>query len=227
MPIPPQVYHEAHLSPSLLSADFARLGEQIDEVMAAGARMIHFDVMDGHFVPNITIGPVVLEWIAPIVHERGGFLSVHLMIEQPEKYVADFVKAGADAVSIHTEATSHLYRTLGEIRRLGAAAGVAINPGTGVDDIVSVKELIDYALVMTVNPGFGGQAMIASALQKVSALRALLPGSVAIEVDGGVNRDNITEVVRRGGNWVVAGSAVFGAQNVAREVVELCRLMTI
>src|SRR5665647_1384737 len=164
MPIPSPVYEELHLLPSILSADFSRLGQQISLVMNAGVRMIHVDVMDGHFVPNITIGPAVVEAVAPLVHERGGLLSVHLMIEHPEDYLERFVGAGADAVSVHVEACSQVYRAIQAIKTLGAGAGVAINPGTDVARIEDVLTLVDYVLVMTVNPGFGGQRLIASAL---------------------------------------------------------------
>jgi len=226
MPIPASAYEEVHLLPSLLSADFSRLGEEITKVMDAGVRMIHVDVMDGHFVPNITIGPPVVEAIAPLVHGRDGLLSVHLMIEQPEKYVETFVAAGADAVSVHVEASPHLYRTLELTKSLGAGAGVAINPGTDIGLVSEVAGLLDYALVMTVNPGFGGQRLIPGALAKVPALRSVLPAGAAIEVDGGVHPGNIREVVEAGANWVVAGSAVFGADDPGAQARRLMGLMT-
>jgi ribulose-phosphate 3-epimerase len=181
--------------------------------------------MDGHFVPNITIGPVVVEAVAPLVHERGGLLSVHLMIEHPEDYAERFVGAGADAVSVHVEACSHVYHAIQAIRTLGAGAGVAINPGTDVARIEDVLTLVDYVLVMTVNPGFGGQRLIASALDKVTRLRRMLPAGVAIEVDGGVQRDNIKLVVEAGANWLVAGSAVFGAADPGAEAGRMIELM--
>lgn len=226
MPIPSQAYEELHLLPSILSADFSRLGEQIEQVMDAGARMIHFDVMDGHFVPNITIGPAVLKSLAGLVHERAGYFSVHLMIDKPEDYLKAFIDAGADAVSIHAEASAYLCHSLHEIRKLGAAAGIAINPGTGVSAVEPVRDMIDYALVMTVNPGFGGQAMIEPALDKVSVLRQMLPQHVAIEVDGGVHEKNIGRVVKMGGNWIVAGSAVFDAEDPGERVRKLQAAMT-
>jgi ribulose-phosphate 3-epimerase len=225
MASPSPVYEELHLLPSILSADFSRLGEQISLVMDAGVRMIHVDVMDGHFVPNITIGPAVVEAVAPLVHERGGLLSVHLMIEHPEDYAERFVGAGADAVSVHVEACSHVYHAIQAIRTLGAGAGVAINPGTDVARIEDVLTLVDYVLVMTVNPGFGGQRLIASALDKVTRLRRMLPAGVAIEVDGGVQRDNIKLVVEAGANWLVAGSAVFGAADPGAEAGRMIELM--
>ena len=217
MPIPASVYQELHLLPSILSADFSRLGEEVTAVMDAGVRVIHFDVMDGHFVPNLTIGPAVLRSLAPVVHERGGLFSVHLMIEEPEKYVEAFVQAGADAVSFHVEAGGHPRRTIAAIKELGAGAGVALNPGTGVFQVRELLPLLDFVLVMTVNPGFGGQQFIASALDKVPVLRAQLPPEVAIEVDGGIGRENIVRVVEAGANWLVAGSAVFGAEDPAAE----------
>jgi len=225
MSMPSNVYREIHLLPSILSADFSRLGEQIGLVMDAGVRIIHVDVMDGHFVPNITIGPLVVEAVAPLVHERGGLFSVHLMIERPEDYLEAFVRAGADAVSVHVEACSHLYHTLSTIKSLGAGAGVAINPGTDVGMIREVTWLLDYVVVMTVNPGFGGQKLIPPALDKVPAIRRLLPEGVAIEVDGGVHRGNIRQVVEAGANWIVAGSAVFGTEDPQAEARALQRLM--
>ena len=225
MTIPPAVYREPHLLPSILSADFSRLGEQIGMVMDAGARVIHVDVMDGHFVPNITVGPLVVEAIAPLVHQRGGWLSVHLMIERPEAYIDAFVKAGADALSVHVEACPHLYHVIEAIKDLGAGAGVALNPGTDLARVRDVVSLVDLMLVMTVNPGFGGQKLIGSALEKVPALRRMLPEGAAIELDGGVNRENIRQVIEAGANWIVAGSALFGAADPGAEAVVLQGLM--
>jgi ribulose-phosphate 3-epimerase len=223
--IPTAVYGELHLLPSILSADFSRLGEEIDAVMDAGVRMIHVDVMDGHFVPNITIGPPVVRSLAPMVHGRGGVFSVHLMIEHPEDYLEAFVQAGADALSVHVEACRHLYHAIETIKGLGAGAGVALNPGTDVGRIRDVAALVDYVLVMTVNPGFGGQQLIEPALEKVPELRRTLPPRVAIEVDGGINRDNIRRVVEAGANWLVTGSALFGAEDPTREARALQDLM--
>ena len=225
MPIPAATYGEVHLLPSILSADFSRLGDQVAVVMDAGVRIIHVDIMDGHFVPNLTIGPAVLQSLAPLVHGRGGLFSVHLMIEKPEDFVDDFVRAGADAVSVHVEACPHLYHAVTAIKALGAGAGVAINPGTPVSAVREVEELVDFFLVMTVNPGFGGQQMIEPALEKVAQLRRSVPKHVAIEVDGGVNEANIRRVVDLGANWVVAGSAVFGATNPDEEARKLQGLM--
>ncbi len=218
MPIPADVYREIHLLPSILSADFSRLGEEVAAVLGAKARMIHFDVMDGHFVPNLTVGPAVLKSIAPVVHERGGLVSVHLMIEHPEKYVDDFVRAGADALSFHVEACAHPRHALTAVQALGAGAGIALNPGTALGRVAGLLDLVDFVLVMTVNPGFGGQELIEPVLAKLPQLRRELRPEAAIEVDGGIDRYNIGRVVKAGGNWLVAGSAVFGAPDVAAEV---------
>lgn len=225
MPIPESVRREVHLLPSILSADFARLGDQVNEVMDAGATIIHVDVMDGHFVPNITVGPLVVRALASQVHERGGYFSVHLMIEHPEDYVRVFAEAGADAIAVHAEACSHVYHALESIRELGVSPGVALNPGSDIGRIEDLKTLVDHVVVMTVNPGFGGQELITQALEKVSRLRSMLPQGVAIEVDGGVKKQNIREVVELGGNWVIAGSAVFGGADAGAEVRALQRLM--
>jgi ribulose-phosphate 3-epimerase len=218
MPVPAEMYQGTHLLPSILSADFARLGQQIELVMDAGVQIIHVDIMDGHFVPNLTVGPVVVEKIAPLVHARGGYLSVHLMVEEPDRFLEGFVRAGADALSVHVEACVHLHRTVSAIKELGAGAGVAINPGTDLCWLGEAVHFLDFALVMTVNPGFGGQKFIVQALDKVRRLRRQLPPEVGIEVDGGINRDNISSVAEAGGNWLVAGSAVYHASDVAAEV---------
>jgi ribulose-phosphate 3-epimerase len=174
---------EPRVAPSILSADFSQLGSQVDEVMAAGARVIHFDVMDGRFVPPITVGPLVASAIADRVHDASGVLDVHLMIETPERQIEAFAEAGADSITIHEEATPHANRTLGAIRELGCLAGVAINPGTPVEAIAELRGYADIVLCMTVNPGWGGQAFIEGSPDKVSRLTALV-GEAAIEVDG-------------------------------------------
>jgi ribulose-phosphate 3-epimerase len=225
MPVPASVYQELHLLPSILSADFSRLGAEISRVMDVGVRIVHCDVMDGHFVPNLTIGPAVVASIAPGVHERGGLLSVHLMIERPEDFLDDFVEAGADVISVHAEVGAHLYHTVQAIKALGVGAGVAINPGTDVSRIRDVGELVDLALVMTVNPGFGGQKLVPAALEKVPAVRRMIRPEAAIELDGGVHRQNIRHVVEMGANWIVAGSAVFGAGDPGVEARALITLM--
>jgi ribulose-phosphate 3-epimerase len=225
VPIPATTYQELHLVPSILSADFSRLGEEIERVMDAGVRMVHCDVMDGHFVPNLTMGPAVVAAIAPEVHRRGGWLSVHLMIERPEDFIDDFCRAGADALSLHVEACHHLYHAISAIRGQGVGAGVALNPGTDASRLRGVAEMVDFALVMTVNPGFGGQKLIPAALGKVPQVRRMLPPHAAVELDGGVHRDNIRQVVAMGANWIVAGSAVFGSPNPGAEVRALEALM--
>lgn len=225
MSIPAAFYEQVHLLPSILSADFSRLGNEVGAVMDAGVRIIHIDVMDGHFVPNLTIGPAVLASLEPLVHSRGGVFSVHLMIEHPEDYLDAFVRAGADAISVHVETCPHLYHAVQGIKALGAGAGVALNPGTSASRIEEVVALLDYVLVMTVNPGFGGQELIEPALAKLPGLRRMLPPRVAIEVDGGINRGNIRRAVEAGANWVVTGSALFGADDVTAEARVLQDLM--
>src|SRR4051794_29376000 len=176
-----ELYRSRRVAPSILSADFSRLGAQVAAVMEAGARLIHVDVMDGHFVPPITIGPLVGGAIAEQVHEAGGAIDCHLMIERPEGQIAEFAKAGADSITIHAEATAHLNRTLSAIRELGCLAGVAINPGTPVDAVRELRDYADIVLCMTVNPGWGGQPFIPESPDKVARLAALI-GEAAIEV---------------------------------------------
>ena len=199
------------LAPSILSADFSRLGEDIKRVMDAGVRVIHVDVMDGQFVPNITIGPVVIAGIRDLVHEAGGVLDVHLMIAAPERYIEDFARAGSDWICVHAEACTHLNMTLSQIRAAGCKAGVSLNPATPLNALQEVTGDIDFALMMTVNPGFSGQKFIASVLPKIARARQLLPPEVGLEVDGGVAADTIEAVLDTGANLLVAGSAVFGA----------------
>jgi ribulose-phosphate 3-epimerase len=197
------------VAPSILSADFSQLGAQIDEVMAAGARLIHVDVMDGHFVPPLTIGPLVAGSIADRVHSAGGALDVHLMIERPADQVAEFARAGADCISFHFEADVHAHRTLGAIREAGCIAGLAVNPGTPAGSVTELTEAADLILCMSVNPGWGGQPFIASTPDKVSRLRDLAPAPV-IEVDGGLDAETVGAVAQAGASLFVAGSAVFG-----------------
>jgi ribulose-phosphate 3-epimerase len=211
---------ERRVAPSILSADFSRLGAQVDEVMAAGARVIHVDVMDGHFVPPITIGPLVAGSIADRVHAAGGVLDVHLMIEAPERHIEAFAKAGADAITFHEEATAHANRTLAAIRELGCLAGVAINPGTPVEAVAELCGLADIALCMTVNPGWGGQAFIKGSPDKVSRLAPLVDDA-RIEVDGGIDASTAGSVATAGASLFVAGSAIFGSDDPAAAYTEV------
>jgi ribulose-phosphate 3-epimerase len=208
------------VAPSILSADFAKLGSQVDEVMDAGARVIHVDVMDGHFVPPITIGPLVAGSIADQVHTAGGAVDVHLMIEAPERHIEAFVKAGADSITFHAEATAHANRTLAAIRELGCLAGIALNPGTPAEALTELRDLADIVLCMTVNPGWGGQAFIPGSPDKVSRLKPLV-GKAKIEVDGGIDASTTGSVAAAGASLFVAGSAVFGADDPAAAYAEI------
>ena len=214
---------EIKVAPSILSADFSKLGDEIRSVEAAGADLIHVDVMDGHFVPNITLGPLVVEAIRP--HTKLP-LDVHLMIENPDAYIPHFAKAGADIITVHVEATRHLHRTLQLIRSLDVKAGVVLNPHTPISTIEHVLTDLDMVLLMTVNPGFGGQKFIPNVLGKISALRQLLDTQglqhVEIEVDGGVNPETSRLVREAGANVLVAGNAVYNAPDRA-EAIRLIR----
>jgi ribulose-phosphate 3-epimerase len=211
------------VAPSILSADFGRLREQVGEVLQAGARVIHVDVMDGHFVPPITVGPLIVEAIAEQVREAGGAVEAHLMIERPERHVEDFVRAGADSITFHAEATPHAAYAAGLIRDRGACVGVAINPGTPTGALTEMAGEIDVALCMTVNPGWGGQAFIARSLEKLPRLRELLGDDVAVEVDGGVDEHTAPSCLAAGASLFVAGSAVFGAADPAGAYAAIAR----
>ncbi len=206
----------ARLAPSILSADFARLGAQVEEALAAGVDIIHVDVMDGHFVPNITVGPLIVEAVRPLARQYGAVIDVHLMIEKPERYLADFARAGADILTVHVETCPHLHRTVQAIRELDVRPGVTLNPATPLVTLEEILPYVDLVLVMSVNPGFGGQSYIPTSTDKIRRLRAMLDaiGSAAeLEVDGGIKPDNAAEIVAAGATMLVAGSAVFGGRH--------------
>jgi ribulose-phosphate 3-epimerase len=203
--------HDVRVAPSILSADFARLGDQVTEVMDAGASVVHCDVMDGHFVPPITIGPLIVSAIADQVHDAGGLVDVHLMIDRPERQVGEFAKAGADNITFHYEATPHVHYAVNTIREAGCQAGVAICPGTPAEALSEIAGHLDLALCMSVNPGWGGQRFIPTSVGKLERVRGVVGADVVVEVDGGIDEDTARSVVLAGATLLVAGSAVFGS----------------
>jgi ribulose-phosphate 3-epimerase len=209
---------ELRIAPSILSADFARLGEEVRDVIAAGADLIHFDVMDNHYVPNLTVGPLVCEALKPVCTVP---IDVHLMVKPVDRIIPDFAKAGASIISFHPEASEHVDRTLGLIREHGCKAGLVFNPATPLHHLDHVMDKVDLVLVMSVNPGFGGQSFIASALDKLRAVRKRIEASgreIWLEVDGGVKADNIAQIAAAGADTFVAGSAIFGDRDRAAAV---------
>ena len=218
-----RLLQEVRVAPSILAADFARLGEQLAQVMDAGARVIHVDVMDGHFVPPISIGPLVVAAVRNQVHEAGGVLDVHLMVELPERRIEEFAAAGADSIAVHWEATPHVHYALKAVRDAGCQPGLAINPATPPDEVTALADMYDHLLCMTVNPGWGGQPYIEASTEKVRRLRELLPDGMPIEVDGGIDTATARACSEAGATLFVAGSSIFGAPDPAgayRAIVE-------
>lgn len=213
------------IAPSILSADFSRLGEEIKTVTAAGADWIHVDVMDGHFVPNITMGPMVVKAAKKSTHLP---VDVHLMIEKPDRYITQFAEAGADWISVHVEACVHLNRSLQLIKEQKVRAGAVLNPATPLSSLEWVLEMLDFVLIMSVNPGFGGQSFIPESLEKIRRLRRMIDErqlATLIQVDGGVNTDTITDISRAGADVFVAGSAIFGSKDYRRTLNDLRAMM--
>jgi ribulose-phosphate 3-epimerase len=209
------------VAPSILAADFARLGEQVESVMDAGARVIHVDVMDGHFVPPISIGALIVDALRERVHERGGLLDVHLMVELPERRIEDFAEAGADTLIVHWEATPHVHYALQAVRAAGLDAGLALNPATPPEVVSGLTADVDHVLCLTVNPGWGGQPYIESSTAKVARLRELLGPDVPIEVDGGIDAHTARITRDAGATLFVAGSSIFGAGDPAAAYGEI------
>jgi ribulose-phosphate 3-epimerase len=210
------------VAPSILSADFAALGSQVAEVLAAGAPVIHCDVMDGHFVPPITLGPLIVGALADQVHGSGAIVDVHLMIERPERQIEEFARAGADNITVHVEATAHLHYALAAIRDAGCTAGAAICPATPAETLAEVAaDTLDLALCMSVNPGWGAQQLILGSFGKLARMRAALPDHVALAVDGGIHQDTAGSCAQAGANLLVAGSAVFGSEDPAAAYAEI------
>jgi ribulose-phosphate 3-epimerase len=214
----------AEVEPSLYAADFSRLGEQIEILLDAGARIFHFDVGDGHFVPPVTIGPIVLQWIAPIVHRAGGRLDCHLMVEQPERHFEAIAQAGGDSVTFHYEVAEDVAALAAAARGHGLGVGLAFNPQTDPEQASEVAEPVDLVLCMSINPGYSGQAFMPEAFGRIERLRDLLPDGKHIQVDGGVGRDNVPRLRAAGADLLVAGTSIFGAADIAATYRELVGL---
>ena len=219
--MPARLLQDVRVAPSILAADFARLGEQVESVMEAGARVIHVDVMDGHFVPPISIGALIVDALRDLVHDRGGVLDVHLMVERPERRIDDFTQAGADTLIVHWEATPHVHYALQAVRAAGLHAALALNPATPAEVVSGLTDDIDHVLCMTVDPGWGGQPYIASSTRKVARLRELLGPDVPIEVDGGIDATSARTTREAGATLFVAGSSIFASADPATAYGEI------
>jgi ribulose-phosphate 3-epimerase len=213
----------AEIEPSLYAADFLRLGEQLARLLEAGARVFHFDVGDGHFVPPVTIGPVVLRSIAPLVHERGGVLDCHLMVDNPVHHLREVAESGGDSVTFHVEVTDQPWNVISLARSHGLEVGVAFNPGTSVDDALAASLGADLVLCMSIHPGYSGQAFLPESLPRIRELRGGLPPEIFVQVDGGITHDNVAVVRAAGAELIVAGSAIFHREDLPRAYLRLVR----
>jgi ribulose-phosphate 3-epimerase len=215
------------IAPSILSADFARLGEQVQEAIESGADYIHVDIMDGHFVPNMTVGPLIVSALKPLTRASRTTMDVHLMIEKPERLLPEFAQAGADILTVHVETCPHLHRTVQHIKELGAKAGVTLNPATPLVALEEVLPYVNQVLIMSVNPGFGGQSYIPTSTDKIARLRQMLDerglSQVELEVDGGIHANNVGEIVAAGATVLVSGSAIFNSKSSIRENIAKLR----